>query len=90
MALSYVEKDGERVGVATGRIIDYYHHSMISLCWLKRDLAEPGTEVEVIWGTNPACQTRIKAIVAKMPYYDEKWRNETCDVEKLVPHPAYE
>ena len=87
--MSYVLKDGEKVGIATGRAKDFYHHAMISLAWLRHDLAVPGTEVEVLWGTSPACQTRIKATVAEMPLYNEEYRNETFDVEK-IPHPVFE
>ncbi|MGI6217709.1 MAG: hypothetical protein ACOYIK_08880 [Coriobacteriales bacterium] len=83
--ISKVMKDGRMVGVASGRTRDFYHNKMISLCWLERDLASEGTEVEVIWGTNPAAQVTIRATVARFPYYDEEYRNETFDVEK-IPH----
>lgn len=83
--MSKVIKDGKMVGVATGRAKDFYHNTMISLCWLERDLAVDGTEVEVIWGTNPAAQVKIRATVAPFPYYNGEYRNETFDVEK-IPH----
>ena len=81
-------KDGKLVGIATGRAKDFYHHQMISLCWIDKALAKEGTEVTVIWGTNPKAQTQIKATVAAYPYYDEEYRNETFDVEK-IPHPKF-
>ncbi len=86
--MSLVKKDDQVVGIATGRSIDYYHHKMISLCWLDRSLATEGTEVTVVWGTNPAAQTPIRATVAAFPYYNEEYRNETFDVEK-IPHPEF-
>lgn len=86
--MSKVMKDGKLVGIATGRAKDFYHHKMISLCWIDRALAKEGTEVTVIWGTNPKAQTQIKATVAAYPYYNEEYRNETFDVEK-IPHPTF-
>ena len=78
--------DGERmVGVASGRIRDFYHSTMISLARIDPELAEEGTELTVVWGSNPATQRRIRAKVARFPYYQGDWRNETCDVNTMVP-----
>ncbi|MGI6230990.1 MAG: hypothetical protein ACOYJL_08835 [Tractidigestivibacter sp.] len=84
-----VMKDGKLVGIASGRIVDFYHHQEISLCWLDSTLAELGTEVTVIWGTTPGLQSEIRAKVAPFPYYNEEMRNETFDVEK-IPHPNFD
>ena len=81
--------DGEQmIGVATGRTRDYYHRRMISLAYIRRDLAVDGKELTVVWGTNPKNQMNIRATVAQFPYYNEEYRNETFDVEK-IPHPAF-
>lgn len=78
--------DGDKmVGVASGRIHDYYHRKMLSLAWVQRDLAVEGKELTVIWGSDPKNQLPIRATVAAFPYYNEEYRNETFDVEK-IPH----
>lgn len=84
-----LDAEGNMVGVATGRTQDYYHQKMISLAFVARDQAELGRELTVVWGTNPAAQLPIKATVAEFPYYNEEYRNETFDVEK-IPHPVFE
>lgn len=73
----------ELVGVASGRIHDYYHRRMISLAFIRRDMAEEGRELEVVWGCPNVHQFKIRAKVARFPYYDEKFRNETFDVEEI-------
>ena len=80
--------DGDKmVGIASGRERDFYHRNMISLAFLDREYAVEGEEVTVLWGTDPNTVQPIRAKVAQFPYYNEEFRNETCDVEKLVPHP---
>ena len=82
--------DGDKmIGVASGRVRDFYHNNMISLAFLNREYAVEGKEVTVLWGTEPEVQVPIRAKVAQFPYYNEEFRNETCDVEKLVPHPKF-
>ena len=84
-----LDSSGAMVGVATGRTQDFYHKKMISLAFVNRDQAELGNELTVVWGTDPAAQLPIKATVAEFPYYNEEYRNETFDVEK-IPHPVFE
>lgn len=86
--MSKVLLDGEQVGVAAGRTRDYYHRRMISLAYIRRDLAVDGKELTVVWGTNPATAMPIRAAVAPFPYYNEEYRNEKFDVEK-IPHPVF-
>ena len=62
---------------------------MLSLAYLDRDFADLGNEVTVIWGTDPEAQMEIRATVAQYPYYNEEYRNETFDVEK-IPHPVFD
>ena len=87
--MSKVVSAGKQIGVATGRIRDYYHKKMLSLAYLDRDFADLGNEVTVIWGTDPEAQMEIRATVAQYPYYNEEYRNETFDVEK-IPHPVFD
>lgn len=80
---SKVLLNGEVVGIAAGRMTDYYTNHMISLAYIKSDLAFEGNEFKVLWGTNGAPQMEIRATVAPFPYYNEEYRNETFDVERI-------
>jgi len=83
MRLDYVLKDGEKVGIATGRTPAFLEGTMISLAWLDRHLAVEGTEVTVLWGDVGHPQVEIRATVARFPYYDGEFRNEKLDVTTL-------
>jgi len=56
-----------------------------SLAFIDPAYAEEGTELTVIWGPSTFRQKEIRATVAQFPYYQGEWRNETCDVNELVP-----
>ena len=84
-----LDDSGAMVGMTAGRTHDFYHQRMISLAFVNLDQAELGNTVTVVWGTDPANQMPIKAKVAEFPYYNEEYRNETFDVEK-IPHPVFE
>ena len=78
--------DGERkIGVATGKTYAYYEHKMISLAKIEPGYAVEGTRVDVLWGSPSYPQKRIRAVVAQFPYYQGVYRNEKCDVDKLIP-----
>ena len=79
---------GKQVGRASGRINDYYHRRVISLAFINKEFAREGTDVIVLWGTPGNPQKEIRARVARFPYYNEEYRNETFDVEK-IPHPVF-
>jgi len=75
--------DGEDVGVATMRGYSYYFRTMLSLCVIDPDYAEPGTEVTVIWGEgeNPPSPTvedhvqkEVRATVVPTPYKEDRRR----------------
>lgn len=83
--MSKVMLEGEKIGVATGRTHDFYHKRMISLAFLEKEKAIEGQEVTVIWGENGGNQMEIRATIAGFPYYNEEYRNETFDVNK-IPH----
>ncbi|AWW25887.1 aminomethyltransferase family protein [Acetobacterium sp. KB-1] len=85
--MSKVMLDGKVIGVATGRTQDFYHRRMISLAYLERDKVVEGKDVVVIWGDADGRQMEIRAKIAAFPYYNEEYRNETFDVEK-IPHPT--
>lgn len=72
-----VLKDGRLVGISMDCGYVYNHHAMISLATIERGLAEPGTQVTVVWGEQPVSrkptvephrQVEIRAVVAPAPY----------------------
>lgn len=80
-----VRHDGEPVGVSTGRGYSYAFREMLSLGTVDVELAEPGTEVTVVWGEGgdpsnpkiqPHAQTEIRATVARAPYKDDNRRTD--------------
>jgi vanillate/3-O-methylgallate O-demethylase len=80
-----VVRDGEEVGVSTGRGYSYYFREMLSLCTIDVEYSEPGTEVTVVWGeggdpSNPKIkaheQKEIEATVAQAPYKEDNRRTD--------------
>ncbi|WP_411152468.1 glycine cleavage T C-terminal barrel domain-containing protein [Streptomyces sp. A30] len=68
--------DGQRVGIATSRCYSYTFREMLSLCVIDVAHAEPGTQVEVVWGAPGSPQKRIRATVAQAPYKADRRRAE--------------
>jgi glycine cleavage system aminomethyltransferase T len=68
------------VGIACNTRYLYWEKRMFSLCAIDTDLAEPGTEVEILWGEpdsgNPRVEDhvrkRVSATVAPAPYFEDK------------------
>jgi glycine cleavage system aminomethyltransferase T len=83
MRIDYVLVDGKKVGLATGRTPSFDYGTMISLAWIDREFAIEGTEVKVLWGDVDHPQFEIRATVARFPYYDGKYRNETFDTAEI-------
>lgn len=83
--MDYVLAGDEKIGVATGKTYAYYEHRMISLAKIKKEWTAEGKEVEILWGDPIYPQKKIRAVIAPFPYYNGEWRNETCDVDKMVP-----
>jgi glycine cleavage system aminomethyltransferase T len=73
-----VEKDGKLVGISTWIGYTQNEGKMLTLAMVDESVAEPGTEVEFIWGepdggttkptVEPHRQVKIKAVVAPAPY----------------------
>jgi glycine cleavage system aminomethyltransferase T len=59
---------------------------MISLAVIDRQYGTEGKDVVVLWGSPGRSQKEIRAKVARYPYYDEEYRNETFDTER-IPRP---
>lgn len=74
-----VLKDGRLVGISMDCGYIYNGHAMVSLATIDKSLAEPGSEVVVVWGEKPNSskptvephrQIEVKATVAPAPYND--------------------
>ncbi|MGQ4557602.1 aminomethyl transferase family protein [Halobellus sp. GM3] len=79
-----VTKDGDLVGLSHSRSYEYDAGTIISLCSIDVDHAEPGTEVTITWGEedspNPKverhAQTEIRATVGEVPYSPDRRKGE--------------
>ena len=81
-----MEAEGKRIGVTSGRTIDYLNGRMVSLAALDTAYADEGGEVEIVWGHAEQGRVRIRAVVAPLPYYRGEFRNETFDTAR-IPRP---
>ncbi|MEC0183788.1 aminomethyltransferase family protein [Paenibacillus peoriae] len=77
-----VLKDGQRVGISSGRTYSYYYRQMLSLCSIDTEHSELGNEVSILWGNPGARQKVIRATVSRFPYLNEN-RNEHVDVSAI-------
>lgn len=84
----YVFDGDKKIGVATGKTYAYYERKMISLAKIAPEYAIEGKALEVLWGSANYPQKRIRVTVARFPYYNGEFRNETFDTEK-IPHPQF-
>jgi glycine cleavage system aminomethyltransferase T len=75
---------GKQVGIAVGRIVSAYYHTMISLAYIAPEYAIEGKELVVVWGTPGTSQKDIRVKVARYPYLDPSFvRNEKRDVSDI-------
>jgi glycine cleavage system aminomethyltransferase T len=79
-----LNKNGDVIGISSGRANSYYYREIISLCSIDTSYAQLGTEVYVLWGNPGKRQKKVRAVVSRFPYLNEG-RNETFDVE-TIPH----
>ena len=80
-----LDGEGNAAGVSSGRFISSNYRRMLSLGFVRPDLAVEGTELTVVWGTPGTRQFDIRVKVARFPYNAELVRNEDRDVED-IPH----
>ncbi|MDH4564418.1 aminomethyltransferase [Pseudomonas taiwanensis] len=74
---------GEQVGVSSGRMVSWFYREMISLCSIDEEYLSEGTEVWVLWGEPGTRQKKVRAKVARYPYFNE-CRNQKVDTS-LIP-----
>lgn len=75
-----VSKDGREIGCATSRVYSPRLRRMISFVHIDRDLAEPGIDVEIAWGTGLDNQRKVRASTIVLPFKPD---NRRADVTKL-------
>jgi vanillate/3-O-methylgallate O-demethylase len=80
-----VRRDGELVGISHSRAYQWDLRSVVSLCRLDVEHAEPGTEVTIVWGEGPDspnpkaerhAQTEIRASVRPAPYSTDRRKTD--------------
>lgn len=71
---------GRAVGVSTSRVFSTNLRKMISLCVIDRALAQPGMEVQLLWGRPGSAQREIRATVSALPFKEDRRR---IDVQAL-------
>ncbi|WP_145147870.1 aminomethyltransferase family protein [Paenibacillus xylanexedens] len=77
-----VLKDGNLIGVSSGRMYSYYYRQMISLCSINSEYSVIGDEVHILWGNPGTRQKVIRATISRFPFLNEH-RNEHVDVNAI-------
>ena len=73
---------GAEIGFSAGRVESTTYQRMISLGFVARSHAAPGTQAIVVWGNPGTRQKRIRVTVARFPYLRAE-RNDAIDVRAL-------
>lgn len=68
-------KNGNTVGISSTPGYSLYFRKVLTLAFIDVSLSEPGTEVEVLWGSPGTKQKLIRATVAPAPYKKDKRRD---------------
>jgi glycine cleavage system aminomethyltransferase T len=68
LAVDQIISGGTLIGCSTSRVYSPYLRQMISLGWLDRDSAKPGTRVTVVWGDNQDNQREIRSQIVELPF----------------------
>lgn len=82
-----LDESGGKIGISTGRLNSVYYRRMISIGFIDKAHAEPGTALAVLWGRPGTPQKKVRATVARLPYFDLP-SNSGIDVE-TIPHPTF-
>ena len=73
---------GAEIGFSAARVESTTYQRMISLGFVARSHAAPGTQAIVVWGNPGTRQKRIRVTVARFPYLRAE-RNDAIDVRAL-------
>lgn len=71
-----VLKDGEFVGISSTPGYSLHFRKVLSLAYIDSSLAQPGNQVEIVWGSPGTRQKRIRATVAPAPYKQDKRKGD--------------
>lgn len=69
-----VQKDGETVGISMTPGYSFHFRKVLALAVIDIALAEPGTQVDILWGKPGSPQKLIRATVAPAPYKTDNRR----------------
>lgn len=68
--------EGQTIGVSTTPGYSLYFRRVLTLAFIDPAYAEPGTEVEVLWGNPGTPQTKLRATVRPAPYKKDNRRTD--------------
>lgn len=71
-----VMKGAREVGISSSRVYSTHLRQVISLCVMDRDCVQPGTPVQLIWGSPGSAQREIRATVAALPFKEDRRRTD--------------
>ena len=85
-----VQRDGETVGIANNTRYLYFEQRMFSLACVNTDLADPGTEVTIVWGEPNSPNPRVepheqKEITATVVSPDSYFEDKRKTADYTVP-----
>lgn len=70
-----LDSSGQRIGISTPPGYSYFFRKVLTLGFVRPDLAVPGTSVHVLWGDPGTRQKLIRATVAPAPYKQDRRRD---------------
>ncbi|MZR11667.1 aminomethyl transferase family protein [Maritimibacter sp. DP07] len=71
-----VQIDGRFVGISSTPGYSYYFRKVLSLAFVAPEVAQPGTKVNILWGSPGTPQRLISATVAPAPYKTDRRRGD--------------
>ena len=77
-----VLKDGKPAGFSSTPGYSLHFRKVLALAFIDTELSQPGTQVEVLWGSPGTRQTVIRATVAPAPYKQDKRRDSLADAAR--------
>lgn len=75
----------EHIGISTVPGYSIYFGRVLALAFLHPRYAQPGTTVDILWGTPGTPQTLIKATVAPAPYKTDRRRDDWSSSTTSTP-----
>ncbi len=79
-----VTRDGKFIGTSTNPGYSYYFRKILALAYIDIKHAEPGTNIEVLWGNPGMRQKIVRGTVARAPYKEDKRRTNLNTLPKKL------